>query len=410
MKNPDTGALREIVFNALGKTKIVDVHTHVYDPALGEVLLWGIDELLTYHYLVAEVFRARPQMKYSEFWAMSKQQQADLIWQELFIERSPISEACRGVLTVLNKFGLDPNTDDLSDIREYFAQYDAKSYVDKVFETSGVAKVYMTNDPMDPAESPMWENSFERDPRFLGVLRLDSALMNWPDGAEKLKAMGYEVDSSLSESTIAGVRKYLNDWCTRFDARYMAISLSPTFAYPDESPLTTLMVKAVFETARERNIPVGMMIGVKKRVNPDLGDAGDSVGKADVDTVERIAHDFPDVKFLITMLARENMHGLCIAARKFSNILPFGCWWFLNNPSLVREITAMRLELLGLSFVPQHSDARVLDQLIYKWTHSRKVIGEVLVEKYSDMQAAGFNVTPENIARDFKILFEGTLI
>ena len=29
----------------------------------------------------------------------------------------------------------------------------------------------------------------------------------------------------------------------------------------------------------------------------------------------------------------------------------FGCWWFLNNPSLVEEITAMRLETLGLSFI-----------------------------------------------------------
>jgi hypothetical protein len=410
MEIRDTGALRDIVFKALEKTQVVDVHTHVYDPALGDVLLWGIDELLTYHYLVAEVFRARPQMKYDQFWAMSKQQQADLIWQELFIKRSPISEACRGVLTVLKKLDLDPNIEDLSGIREYFTQYDARSYVDKVFETSGVSKIYMTNDPLDPAERPQWENSFDRDPRFLGVLRLDSALMNWPAGAEKLKTMGYEVDSSLSDKTITGVRKYLNDWCDRFDARYMAISLPPTFAYPDGSPVTTLMSKAVFETARERKIPVGMMIGVKKLVNPDLGDAGDSVGKADVDTVERIARDFPDVKFMITMLARENMHGLCIAARKFSNILPFGCWWFLNNPSLVREITAMRLELLGLSFIPQHSDARVLDQLIYKWTHSRKVIGEVLVEKYSDMQATGFNVTGEKIVRDLKTLFEGTLI
>ena len=410
MGNRDRGALREMVLKALKKTQVVDVHTHVYDPALGNVLLWGIDELLTYHYLVAEVFRARPEMKYDQFWAMSKEQQADLIWQELFVKRSPISEACRGVLTVLNKFDLDPNTEDLGGIREYFGQYDARSYVDKVFEISGVARVYMTNDPLDPAEGPMWENSFDRDPRFLGVLRLDSALMNWPAGAKKLKALGYEVDSSLSEKTITGVRKYLNDWCDRFDACYMAISLPPTFAYPDESPVTTLMVKAVFETARERKLPVGMMIGVKKQVNPALGDAGDSCGRADVDTVERIARDFPDLKFLVTMLARENMHGLCIAARKFSNIVPFGCWWFLNNPSLVREITAMRLELLGLSFIPQHSDARVLDQLIYKWTHSRKVIGEVLVDKYSDLQATGFNVTAEKIVRDLKGLFEGTLI
>jgi hypothetical protein len=30
----------------------------------------------------------------------------------------------------------------------------------------------------------------------------------------------------------------------------------------------------------------------------------------------------------------------------------FGCWWFLNNPSLIEEIERMRMELLGVSFIP----------------------------------------------------------
>ena len=87
--------------------------------------------------------------------------------------------------------------------------------------------------------------------------------------------------------------------------------------------------------------------------------------------------------------------------------MPFGCWWFLNNPSLVSEITRMRVELLGLSFVPQHSDARVLEQLIYKWRHSRKLIGDVLVEKYEGAADTGWQATAEEIERDVRLLFEG---
>ena len=90
--------------------------------------------------------------------------------------------------------------------------------------------------------------------------------------------------------------------------------------------------------------------------------------------LERMCAEYPDVRFLATFLSRENQHELCVAARKFSNLMPFGCWWFLNNPSIVSEITRERLELLGTSFIPQHSDARVLEQLIYKWQHSRDVI------------------------------------
>jgi len=390
---------------ALASVPFVDVHTHTFDAAFGPLLLWGVDELLTYHYLVAELFRAKRDLSYDAYWAMPKPAQADLIWQELFLRRSPLSEACRGVLTVLAKLGLDPNTATLAPIRDWFKAQTPRGYIDTVLGLSNVRKLYMTNDPFDPAERPVWEKGFARDPRFEGVLRLDSALMHWPAPVPGLQALGYDVEEALSGRTLAELRRYLNDWCGRINARYMAISLPPTFRYPNpDSALTLLMAKCVFPVCRERNIPSAMMIGVKKLVNPALKLAGDSVGKAEIETVERIALDFPDVRFWITMLARENMHELCIAARKFGNVTPFGCWWFLNNPSLIGEITAMRLETLGLSFVPQHSDARVLDQLIYKWEHSRRVIGPTLARKYGDLAATGWQVTPAAIRRDVEQL------
>src|SRR5436309_2559015 len=84
------------------------------------------------------------------------------------------------------------------------------------------------------------------------------------------------------------------------------------------------------------------------------------------------------------LLARENQHELAVQARKFRNLHIFGLWWFMNVPELINETTRMRLELLGPTFTAQHSDARVLDQIIYKWDHSRQIIGEVLADKYAD--------------------------
>jgi general secretion pathway protein F len=42
------------------------------------MLLWGIDELLTYHYLVAEVYRIVPaaELPYEKFWQLTKQEHA----------------------------------------------------------------------------------------------------------------------------------------------------------------------------------------------------------------------------------------------------------------------------------------------------------------------------------------------
>ena len=111
-----------------------------------------------------------------------------------------------------------------------------------------------------------------------------------------------------------------------------------------------------------------------------------------------------DNKFLTTLLSRENQHELCVLARKFPNLMIFGCWWFVNNPSIIQEITQERLELLGLSTIPQHSDARIMDQLIYKWAHSRQIISSVLTEKYKDLINSGWKLTRSEIERDVAAL------
>jgi len=87
--------------------------------------------------------------------------------------------------------------------------------------------------------------------------------------------------------------------------------------------------------------------------------------------------------------------------------MPFGCWWFLNSPSIVPEVTHERLELLGPSFIAQHSDARVLEHLIYKWGHSRAVISTVLSDSYQRLLVSGRAVTAAEIARDVERMFSG---
>jgi hypothetical protein len=157
--------------------------------------------------------------------------------------------------------------------------------------------------------------------------------------------------------------------------------------------------EAILPIARERNLPFAMMIGVRRAANPQLRMAGDSLGHADISSVERICAQNPDNKFLCTMLSRENQHELVVAARKSPNLMIFGCWWFMNNPSIIEEMTRMRMEMLGESFVPQHSDARILDQLLYKWQHSRRIIAKVMNDKFQDLAAAGWKVTREQVAR-----------
>ena len=92
-------------------------------------------------------------------------------------------------------------------------------------------------------------------------------------------------------------------------------------------------------------------------------------------------------------------------ARKFRNLMPFGCWWFLNNPSIVEEITRERIEMLGFSFIPQNSDARILEQLIYKWRNTRRTLAPILTKSYELLAANGRQITPADIQRDVTRLF-----
>src|SRR6185503_233102 len=384
----DAVELRAHVESVVNSTWVMDVHTHLFPANFGGLCLFGLDELLTYHYLTAEAFRSL-KISPDQFWLMSKTDQADLVWKTLFVESSPTSEAARGVISVLDAFGLDTRAPDLNEARAFFNSRSLTEHVDHVLEIARVSGVVMTNDPLDEAERRIWNGNISIDSRFKSSLRLDGLLNK----------------SDLQTASIPELRGLLDGWIKRISPVYMAVSLPPDFKFPADDSRDRLLREVVLPTAKEHHLPMTLMVGVRRGVNPVLREAGDGLGKADVSAIERLCAEYPEVRFLVTFLSRENQHELCVAARKFRNLMPFGCWWFLNNPSIVLEITRERLELLGQSFIPQHSDARVLEQLIYKWKHARKQIADALYESYELVLNSGRAVAPEEISRDVTRMF-----
>src|SRR3954466_12839234 len=110
----DEAQLRRQVDDAVRSRPGFDIHTHLFPPSFGDLCSWGIDELLTYHYLVAELFRSSS-IAPAQFWELSKRRRADLIWKTLFVDNTPLSEATRGVVTVMSAFALDPAANDLGE-------------------------------------------------------------------------------------------------------------------------------------------------------------------------------------------------------------------------------------------------------------------------------------------------------
>ena len=396
--------LETAVSETLDATPFIDIHTHLFAPAFGRMGLWGIDELLTYHYLEAELFRSAS-IHPTRYWALSKTQRADLVWDTLFVRNAPTSEASRGVITVLQSLGQDSNTRSLAPLREFFQNQKLEEHISRVLRLAGVREVVMTNDPLDPEESALWLAGTKAAPPFRAALRIDRILNEWDAHWRLLESQGYAVQADCGGDTPSQVRRFLASWVTRMEPAYMAVSLPDSFFFPVEDVRTVLIRDAVLESCREFNLPMALMIGVRRQVNPLLKTAGDAAGRADLRSLENLCRDFPDNRFLVSVLSRENQHELCVYARKFANLMPFGCWWFLNNPSLVDEITRMRVEMLGMSFIPQHSDARVLEQVIYKWRSSRRTIAPVLADAYRLLGESGRAVTREDIQRDVSRLF-----
>ena len=284
---------------------------------------------------------------------------------------------------------------------------------------------------------------------FRSAVRVDPLLAGDRETIETaIVASGYE-------KTIEGARQYLHDWCDTMKPEYMMASTPHNFTVPIEkgmlagfkktgvneeamkSPFafvglgsstrndcevecngedeglgslidenSDFLSEVLIRVCEERDLPIALKIGAHRGVNPSLLQAGDGVvGFADAEVLARLCTRFPKVRFLATFLSRNNQHEACVLASKFRNLHIYGCWWFCNNPSIIREITRMRVEMLGTAFTAQHSDARVVDQLIYKWSHSRCVIAGVLGKEYRKLAESGWNFTREEMRRDVNRLF-----
>ena len=88
--------------NIIDSTTIFDMHTHLFPPSHKNFFLSGFKNLLNYHYLIAELLTAT-NIDASTFYSYNFEKKASLIWNELFEKRTPVSEACTGVLSILKE-------------------------------------------------------------------------------------------------------------------------------------------------------------------------------------------------------------------------------------------------------------------------------------------------------------------
>ena len=91
------------------------------------------------------------------------------------------------------------------------------------------------------------------------------------------------------------------------------------------------MKNVILPMLEKRNIPIMILIGVKRNVNKNFKDGGDGIGNEDCSYLESIVRKNQKIKFLVTHLSDLSQYKLIVLSRKFSNLKLFGFWWFLNQ-------------------------------------------------------------------------------
>jgi hypothetical protein len=271
--------VREAVLEEVRTVEVIDLHTHLFPPSHGDLMLWGIDALLTYHYLVAEYFVTVPatQMTPEAFFSMTAKAQAEAVWQHLFVDRLPVSEAARGVVTTLSMLGLHHLVArrDLSAIRDWFDRQDPEEYCERAFHQAGVRYAVMTNIPFLFAEASHWRPIKKKyGKRFKSALRVDQLLAgDWPTIKACLKA------ESLPE-TNDGLRQYLISWVDTMQPEYFMVR--QTHLHTHSSMLThssftpiqastplgfkpnSLLTEVLLPLAEELSLPLAIKVGAHR--------------------------------------------------------------------------------------------------------------------------------------------------
>lgn len=374
---------KKTLLNIINNTDINDIHTHLFPWGCEDYFLSGLEELLNYHYFTAE-FLSASEMNPNKFFSLTKSKRAELIWNFLFLDRTPISETSRGLVKIFQFLNIKNYEN--QKYSQVLKKFKSKKYEYKdILKKLKIKKIVMTNNPFDRNEWAIFKKKNLQRNIFSSSIRLD------------------DLFKSEKKFTEKKLRVFMTNAIKISNPIYFAISVDGRNIKKIFN--SKYMKNVIFPMLEKKNIPIMILIGVKRNVNKNFKDSGDGIGNEDCSYLESIVRKNQKIKFLVTHLSDLCQYKLIVLSRKFSNLKLFGFWWFLNQRKMVSNILDQKINLLGFNFIAQHSDARVFEQLIYKWTTFKEILTDVLYEKYNSLEKDGLNISEKKVKRDInKIL------
>ncbi len=253
---------RDVIWTAVHETPAVDIRVFAAPPPADSPIS-GIDALLASPELLGEFFRRRAvanreygpvSAREAYIRSLTPAELADLVWRQLFLDRQPLSEPARIVLTTMGMFGLDVASGDLRRLREEYDAIPPDERLSRILTLANVTKILYATECLygtDPGPS--------RHPAFRPVLYVSDLLADWKESARRLRLTGYGLKARLNEFTALELRRYLTAEIQRIGPVGLGLD------WPDGGGngngdsagdcIRRLVHEAVLPLARERNMP-----------------------------------------------------------------------------------------------------------------------------------------------------------
>ncbi|MDR3077550.1 MAG: hypothetical protein LBV15_02155, partial [Planctomycetota bacterium] len=326
-------AVREMVWNAAHRTPAVELRSGVGPDMSGPAGSSGLDGLLTSPSLLEEFFRRRTLLGESRSGIgdedrlrnLAPGELADLVWRRLFLDRQPISEAARTVLTTLGLFGMDTSVRDLRAIRDSFDRMPVAERLEKAIQIANLEML------LYPVETVGTEEGAKRLPRrsgFRPILSLTRLFEGWRESARRLRLLGFGVKAKVDDFVPLELRRFLAAEISRLEPA--AISLDwPAGHAPDDGDMGRLVRESVLPLCRERKLAV--LLG---RVRAGGG-------------FSRLWEKNPEVRFIVFPGWGDGGFPAALASGGGRNVLSCGPDWPGSLPSGFSSFLGRSLEALG---------------------------------------------------------------
>ena len=249
---------------------------------------------------------------------------AKIIWNNLFLNRYPLSTATQGVLRILKLYGVD-------DVNQKFDKIlkitnDNQLSEEDIFKITNIKQVVMTNNPFDKEERKIL--NLNRDNKYLNSIRIDDLFMK-PKNKKNLFTSYYLSSNEKIKIAIREIKKILKN----NKPSYFSLSSENLDEFRNQ-----LFFDDFLPLLRQSKTPMMLLIGVKRQVNKLYKDAGDSIGTFNFNNLEKILIKFPNNNFLVSCLDYRDQFKMNVLARKFQNLKIVGFWWFNNNESVIENL------------------------------------------------------------------------